>query len=131
LFGVSQPNVFSKILKDHVDQSRQEEPLTEKVMKAYARMKLKSEKRNQKRKTGHTRWFPKLGELVLVKSQTVSDAAQGITAKFQMPYEGPYVISKVISSAIFELSEPTGKVRGIFNKAHLKSYLSDNPEEGV
>ena len=129
LFGEPQPNVFLKVLNDHVNQSQEEEPLADKLIKAYARMKLKAEKRNIRRKTGRIQWLPKLGELVLVKSQTVSDAAQGVTAKFQMPYEGPYVISKLISSAIFELSEPTGKIRGIFNKVHLKSYLSGNPEE--
>ena len=92
-------------------------------------MKLKAERRNTRRKTGRVKWLPKLGELVLVKSQTASDAAQGVTAKFQMPFEGPYIISKLISSTIFELSEPTGKIRGIFNKAHLKSYLSGSPGE--
>jgi hypothetical protein len=97
-------------------------------MKAYARMKLKAEKRNLKRKTGHTHWHPTLKELVLVKSQTVSDATQGMTAKFQMPYEGPYEISRIITSAIFEVSDQTGKIRGIFNKAHLKPYLSEARE---
>jgi hypothetical protein len=87
-------------------------------------MKLKAEKRNLKRKTGHTQWHPTLKELVLVRSQAASDATQGITAKFQMPYEGPYEISKIINSAIFEVSDQTGKIRGIFNKTHLKPYLS-------
>jgi hypothetical protein len=98
-------------------------------MKPYIRMKLKAERRNLKRKTGHTQWHPTLKDLVLVKSQAASDATQGITAKLKMPYEGPYERSKMISSAIFEVSDQTGKIRGIFNKAHLKPYLSATIEE--
>jgi hypothetical protein len=86
-------------------------------------MKVKAEKRNRKR-TGNTKWNPKTGDLVLVKCQTFSEAAQGITAKFQLIYEGPYIISKLISPSIYELTEVTGKIRGIFNKSHIKPHIS-------
>jgi hypothetical protein len=85
LYGQPKPNVFLKVLRNDINPS-QEEPLADKLMKAYARMKLKAEKRNVKRRTGKTQWQPKLKELVLVKCQPVSDAVQGITGKFQRPY---------------------------------------------
>jgi hypothetical protein len=128
LFGQTQPNAFLKVLSNNVNRPQEEEPLADKLMKAYARMKLIAERRNLKRKTGHTHWHPTLKELVLVKSQTVSDATQGMTAKFQVPYEGPYEISRIITSAIFEVSDQTGRIRGIFKKAHLKPYLSEARE---
>jgi hypothetical protein len=87
-------------------------------------MKLKAEKRNKKLKTGRTRWNPQLKDLVLVKCQPASDAVQGITSKFQRPYEGPYLIQKIISPAIYELCDTAGKPRGIFNIKHLKPHLS-------
>jgi hypothetical protein len=85
LFGETQPNVFLKILDQSVNQSQEEESLADKLMKAYIRMKLKAERRNLKRRTGHTQWHPRLKELVLVRSQAASDATQGITAKFKLP----------------------------------------------
>jgi hypothetical protein len=129
LFGEAQPNMFSRILKNNKNQSQETTLLADKLIQAYTRMKLKAEKRNMKRKTRKARWDPRLNELVLVKCQTTSDAVQGITAKFQMPFEGPYLISKVINSAIFEVSDETGRVRGVFNKAHLRPYLSTDQEK--
>jgi hypothetical protein len=35
----------------------------------------------------------------------------------------------MINPAIFELTDKEGKIRGIFNKTHLKPYLSAIPEE--
>jgi hypothetical protein len=118
------PDIFRKILQKEADQSPKDEPLADKLLKAYAKMKLKAEKRNRKRRTGKTLWKPKLGGFVLVKCHPASDAAQGITTKFQMPYEGPYLISREISPAIFELSDTDNRVRGIFSIKHLKPYLS-------
>jgi hypothetical protein len=105
-----------------------EEAVADKVLKAYSRMKLKADKRNKKRTTGRTRWQPQLGESVLVKCQPSSDAVHGITSKFQRPYEGPYLINKIINPAIVEIADHEGKVRGIFNLKHLKPYLAGRSE---
>jgi hypothetical protein len=94
-------------------------------------MKVKAERRNKRRKTGKTRWQPHLNEQVLVKSQHASDAALGITGKFQRVYEGPYLVKKLISNAIFELCDAGGKIRGTFNLKHLKPYRSAEKEEEV
>jgi hypothetical protein len=86
-------------------------------------MKLRADKRNLKRKTGRTKWKPNLQELVLVKCQPASDAVQGITSKFQRPYEGPYVVHKEVNPNLFELQDRDGRSRGLFNLTHLKPYL--------
>jgi hypothetical protein len=95
--------------------------------KAYARAKVKAEKRNLKRKTGKSQWHPKLNDLVLVKSQLILSAVLGVTEKFQRPYKGPYIIQKIINSSLFELKDEKGKGRGLFNLRHLKPYLEEIP----
>ena len=52
----------------------------------------------------------------------MSDSTAGITAKFLRPYEGPYVIAKVIPPSTFEVADEDGHVRGQFNKRLLKAY---------
>jgi hypothetical protein len=63
--------------------------------------------------------------MVLVKSQSISDALQGVTAKFIPPYSGPYFITQIISPSKFELSSSDGKIRGQFNKRALKPFLQE------
>ena len=99
-------------------------------MKAYARMKKKAKDRRDRRKKGNKVWEPKVNEKVLVKAQPASDAAAGITAKFIHPYEGPYIISRVIPQSAYELSTTSGKVRE-FNKESLKPYLKEGTSNVV
>jgi hypothetical protein len=78
-------------------------------------MKLWANQRRNKRKTGTTKWKPRLNDKVLVRCQPSSDAAQGVTGKFQPPFEGPFIM--------YEVSDDRGKLRGKFNLSHLKPYL--------
>jgi hypothetical protein len=80
------------LLTKKPDQIPIEDKVADKVLKAYVRTIIKAEKRDLKQKTGKTKWYPKVNNLVLVKSQLLSDAVQGYTEKFQRPYEGPYII---------------------------------------
>jgi hypothetical protein len=102
--------------------------MTDKLLKPYARMKLRADRRNAKRRTGKTRWRPNLQELVLVKSQPVSDTVRGITSKFQRPFEGPFVIHRKLNPSIYELANARRKLRGIFSLEQLKPYLEEAPE---
>ncbi|PNF28365.1 hypothetical protein B7P43_G17307 [Cryptotermes secundus] len=129
LKGGIKPDVFRKILRKKSDQLPTEEPLTEKLMKAYATAKLKAEKRKNKRKSRRTEWLPKDGDLVLVRSQPTSDAAQGITGKFQRPFDGPYIIKKTNSASRYELTDETGRQKGLFHLKHLKPYLKSLDSE--
>jgi hypothetical protein len=119
------PDIFRKILKKTPDQMPPNETLADKLLKAYAKAKLKARKRRIKKKTKSTKWDPEEGDLVLVKSQPTSDAAQGITGKFQRPYEGPFIIQKFIPPAMYELCDEVGKLRGLFHLRHMKPYLKE------
>ena len=125
LFEARKPGLFEKILKKSPENLPEPETIGDKVMKAYARMRKKASERRERRKMGNKTWEPEVKEKVLVKSQTVSDAAVGVTANFIHPYEGPYIISRVISPSTYELSTTSGKVRGAFNKKYLKPYLEE------
>jgi hypothetical protein len=116
-------DIFSKLLKKAADQLPVEDTLAEKLLKAYAQMKLNADKRNRNRKTGRTKWRPKVNDLVLVRRQPAADAAQSVSSKFQRPFEGPYTILKIINPGMYKLYNEEGKLRGLFNVKHLKPYL--------
>jgi hypothetical protein len=58
LSGQPRPDIFRKLLRKEVDQIPKEETLADKILKAYARMKVKAERCNRRRRTGKTRWKP-------------------------------------------------------------------------
>jgi hypothetical protein len=125
MFGKPKPDVFERILRKTPEQKPAEESLENKLLKAYAKMKLKAEERKKKRKSGSAKWDPKLNDQVLVRKQLVSDAVRGITSKFVRLYDGPYTITNVLSPSMFEVSDLKGRVRGTFNKQSLKPYLRE------
>jgi hypothetical protein len=120
-YGKPKPYIFKELLKRRPDQLPTEEPVTERVLKAYAKSKLKPEKRRLKR----------LVKKRSVKKNPTSDTIQGITMKFQRPYEGPYVIQTVINPSLVELKDTLDKYQGLFNKKHLKSYQEVKKEANV
>jgi hypothetical protein len=66
-----------------------------------------------------------------VKAEPASDVAVGVTAKFIHPYEGPYIISRMIPPSTHKISTTSGKVRGGFNKKSLKPYLEEETSNAV
>jgi hypothetical protein len=96
MFGEPRPYLFRKILNKTLDQLRMAESLESKALKAYACMKLKANKRRNNLKTGTTKWKLQINDKMLVRCQPTSDAAQGVTGKFQHLFEGPPLISKII-----------------------------------
>jgi len=66
-----------------------------------------------------------------VRAQPASDAAVGVTAKFIHPYEGPYIISRLIPLSTYELSTASWKVRGEFNEKSLKPYLEEETSDTI
>ena len=75
-----------------------------------------------KRKRGNATWKPKVHDKVLVRTQPNSDAVAGVIGKFIRPYEGPYVISKVIPPSTVEICDRNGKIKGQFNLKSVKEY---------
>jgi hypothetical protein len=122
LNGETRPDLFKKLLNFEPDSERTEDSLPNKLLKAYAKMKLKAEKRNRK-KIVKTKWEPKQNDLVLIKCQLASDAAQGVISKFQRPYEGPFLIREMISTNMYNVCDDQGKPRGLFHLGYLKPYL--------
>jgi hypothetical protein len=57
-----------------------------------------------------------------VRTQPSSDAIAGVTGKFIRPYEGPYMISKVIPPSTVEVYDSNGKIKGQFNWKSIKVY---------
>jgi hypothetical protein len=128
LFETKKPDLLERILNKSPENLPEEETIASKVMKAYARMKKKASVRKERKKAGNKIWEPKVNEQVLVRAQQTSDAATGVTAEFIHPYEGQYIIYRVIPPSTYELSTTKGRIRGEFNKRDLKLYLEEeNP----
>jgi hypothetical protein len=112
-------------LAPNIQTLDQEEDIQEKLKKASDKMKLKAEARKRRRRRGNAIWEPVVNEQVLVKTQPVSDAARGLTAKFMHIYEGPFMIGKSVGHDTYQIREESGKVRGEFNKRQLKPYRQE------
>jgi hypothetical protein len=125
IFNEPKPDIFKQIIPKTLDQMPPQEKLEDKLLHAYARMKQRAADRKRRRKTGARKWDPQLQDRVLVRCQPVSDAALGLTSKFTRPYEGPYVVTKIVPPSAYEISDHKGKLRGLFNKEHLKRYLME------
>jgi hypothetical protein len=113
------------------DQVIEEETLADKIIKAYAKAKLKAGGRKAKRKKKGNSWNPKLNELVLIKRQLTSDVIQGMSSKFKAPYEGPYIINKLINPYLYHLKDISGNDKGMYHLTHLKPYLINENEKEV
>jgi translation initiation factor IF-1 len=118
-------HLFRKVQKKETDELQAEEDLPVKIVKAYAKMKVKAEKRKKRKKKilGKSKWKPKTDDAVLVRCQPTSDTSEGIIGKFRRPYEGPYKVSKLMNPYMCELQDKEGRTRGVFHLSHLKPYL--------
>lgn len=64
-----------------------------------------------------------IGDLVKIRKLNKSNAKQKITKKFELLYEGPYVISRNPYQNVYILTDPaSNKIRGKFNTIHLSKY---------
>jgi hypothetical protein len=128
LLGEVKGGLFKEICQKLPDKPSKED-LPTIVLKAYAKMKGKAEKRKRQKGKGNFRWRPQIGDQVLVKSKPVSDASKGITGKFQRLYEGPFVIKEVVNVYLYKLQSKSGNSKGLFHISHLKPYVT--PDERV
>jgi hypothetical protein len=114
-------DLFKRIPNFEHNPERTEDSIPNKLFKAYTKMKLKAEKRSRKRKVGKTKWEPTRNDLVPIKCQHASDAAQGVISKFQRPYEGPFLIREMINPNMYNVCDDQGKPRGLFHLRDLKN----------
>jgi len=71
-------------------------------------------------------WKPRVNDKVLVRTQPCSDAIVGVTGKFIRPYEGPYMIGKVLPPSTVEVCDRNGKFKSQFNWKLIKVYKEGN-----
>jgi hypothetical protein len=95
MLGQPRPDLYRKFLTKEADELPSGESTQQKALKAYAKMKDKSVRRNKRRRLGRTQWNPQVGDLVLVKRQATADAVAGVTSKFIQPYQGPLKVAKI------------------------------------
>jgi len=112
-------DLFKKFLKKGADQISPDESLSDKVLKAYIRMKSKASRRFKGQKRGLYKWESQIGDLVLSRCQPVSEALKEVTGKLLRPCEDNWRIIKLIPPYYFEVSGVDGKMRGVFHKQAL------------
>jgi hypothetical protein len=61
-----------------------------------------------------------------VRTQPSSDAIAGVMGKYIRPYEGPYLIRKVISPSTVEVCDKNGKFKGQYNLKSIQVYKEVN-----
>jgi hypothetical protein len=127
MYGGNAPRLFSELLPTSPEEERELLTSEQKAAQVFARLKKRAEKRERRVKRGRCKWDPSVGEEVLVEASRLSDANRGLTHKFARPYEGPFCISRIVSPAIFEISDSKGKIRGMFSKGALKKFKVKDP----
>jgi hypothetical protein len=80
MFGGKGPNIFEKILPEVPGGGPVSEDVQKKIAQAYETMKRKIDIRKKRKKKGKAHWNPKVKDMVLLRTQPVSDAAAGVTA---------------------------------------------------
>ena len=75
-------------------------------------------------------WKPRVNDKVLLRTQPVSHAVAGITAKGLHPCEGPVII-KIIPPSTFELADENVCIRGQFIKKLLKADKEETKSDEV
>ena len=70
----------------------------------------------------------KEGDVVLVKTHVLSNAAKGLTKKFTPRRDGPYTVRKVIGNNVYELQNGDHKIIGRYHTVDLTPYTGE-PEE--
>ncbi|CAK1599216.1 unnamed protein product [Parnassius mnemosyne] len=120
LYGESNEMSFDKVIskskeKHNVEQIRQQ---VRKNLKEASRIRnIKFDKRNRLIKYN-------IGDLVKISRSSRSDADNKVMSKFNLAYEGPYVIAAVPFDNVYTLANPeTNEIRGIFNAIHLLKYF--------
>lgn len=96
-----------------------------KLKLAAERIKTKGKKRAEKHSEKHKFTEYKVGDLVLIRANYVSDAGSKVLSKFLAVYEGPYRLKEKRFNNSFVLENPeTKKVRGPFHANHFKLWQS-------
>ena len=111
------------------ENKKPEPPIEQKIYLTAQRIRNKGKMRAQKHAEKHKFTKFKIGDLVLVRTNRVSDKESKIIAKFLSLWEGPYEKSKQIATNTFLLTNPYTKVtRGQFHSTDLKEWRNPSKE---
>ena len=113
-----------RVWESYVDHELMKEEMKNRHNELYQKMKRKGEQRAQKKNEESNKLKFKVGDLILVKTNPISDAVHKVTVKFCELYQGPYKVTSIKGGATYEVSEinKPETVWGIFNVRQLKQY---------
>lgn len=120
LYGKGNALSFDKYLnvKDHCNKNIEN-------IKDMVKLNLKesSRKRNDAYNKSHRLMSFQIGDYVKVKRCNKSDAKLKLTKRFELLYEGPYIVTAVPFPNVYTLLDPkTDNVWGNFNTIHMSRY---------
>ena len=110
--------------ESYVDRELMREDMKNYHSELYQKIKGKGEWRARKKNEESNKLKFNVGDLILIKTNPISDVLNKVTAKFCELYEGPYKVTSIKREATYEVSEinKPEAVRGVFNVRQLKSY---------
>lgn len=73
----------------------------------------------------------KQGDLVLIKTHTLSSASEGRTTKFMPRRDGPYVIQDLAGPNTYRVSDREGQLIGLHSASDLTKYVARDEEEAL
>ena len=113
-----------RIWEKYVDRELMREEMKECREAIYRKLKKKGERQAKKNNENSNRVKFEVGDLVLIKTNPISDAMNKVTAKLCKLFEGPFIIKSIKGDATYELVDinKPGVIRGIFNTRQLKKY---------
>lgn len=101
-------------------------PYDQKLILVQNRIKKKGKIRADKFNELHKFTEFNIGDSVLVKTNRLSNANKQVTYKFLSIFQGPYIITRKLGIATYEISDHKGKVRGRFHASNIRRYFSHN-----
>jgi hypothetical protein len=123
MFDEPTPDLFRKLVTKAAHQRPPGESKEKNTLKAFVKMKQVA-RRQAIQKARRFKWEPKVGDLILLKRQAVSDESAGQISKFMMPYIGPLKVTRLIPPSTYEISEVDGRLKGVCHKSALKPYVA-------
>lgn len=113
----------------YIDQTLCEDKSMVDYEKIHLRIKEKGERRASKLNDRKITRY-QVGDLVLVRTNPVSDLSNRVIAKFCALYEGPFRIGDVVGQAtyrLYDINKPD-VVKGVYNMRQLKTYVKPSTE---
>lgn len=92
---------------------------------ARVNLRIASEKRRARFDITNKITQYQIGELVKVRRLNKSDSMSGVTKKFELIYDGPYIVADRLYDNVYVLVKPeTLQEKGLFNAVHLARYYA-------